>query len=494
MNHPRPSILHLFDPLAARDNEESLKENALPDDFLPQTYLKYPSPVRLTTRLVEVGDTTVQIEEEDEGEDEADENHTMGAHSPSSPRTPLVDTSYDRERTPMRSRMYKLNSKPATEVSDELDANPTFSVVVCPASSTESSSSSLATVPLSTPTGSLITDTTMALPTPSEASTSLLAPIPSARPTPLDMDHSSADLQSSFAFHLSTNAADASFDLLNDKISFLGMADEESFDMGNELGVISEDRSRELEDAQNGPDSPVQQQLPSAGEEPVNSRAAEETVERDLTPSPPALSFGPVFVAPPAKPSPPKVIPTLPTTLPEPPSLVPALKIVKRQRPYAATSSLPPKTASTRLNTVAADAASSAASAPAVASAAATASSTTGRYVMEGPGPWRVPASNSKDKEKIVRPTPGAAVGVSGPRRVLVAPAAVPVSAPVPPSKVAALAGPKRPLRVVPPNGAQPAPASGLPRAAGSSIGGSRLPMPKSKIAVPSGLPRRRVP
>lgn len=211
---------------------------------------------------------------------------------------------------------------------------------------------------------------------------------------------------------------------------------------------------------------------------------------------PPTVSaLPPVFVPPVQHSSP---IPVLSTTLPEPPALVPALKIVKRLRPETTTApqvtvkpgavdNLPlPDRKPPAGNRVPADRASTVPPA--------------GRYVMEGPGPWRVPVSGSdKDREKFAnapnRRKLGAGTALSGPRRVPL-PSAAPIPAPVPvpaPAATKALqsqttASLKRPLRAVPPNGS----ASGLPRA----VGASRLPMLKSKIPPPSagtGLPRRKV-
>ncbi|KAJ7751228.1 hypothetical protein DFH07DRAFT_826593 [Mycena maculata] len=573
MNHPRPSILQLFDPLSSRDihSPESDKENTLPDsDFFPQTYVKHPSPVRLTRRLVEVGDVTVvefevaggegdrhQAVEEEEGEGEGDENDTVGLRSLPSPRTPLGDVTFDRERTPMRSKMYRRKANPTTSagsdavpddfafasVSNAVNASGAAfggpsaapSVVISAAEDSPSSSvgdtdalsTSLATLSLSTPTGSLIADTTMAFPTPSEASTSLLVPVAQPLPPPasiasFDIDRSSADLHSSFALHMNMNS-ESSFDLLNDKISFFGQGCEESFDMGG-LGLISEESNENdthspLADHSNNTqremghlsvtvDSTTKEtirQSPSSPGSPLQvSDTLQESVDQhpdtfSATPFQPPImpSLNPVFVPPPASQSPP--IPVLSTSFPEPPTFVPALKIVKRKRlerksvPKAAdlpgaTSLLP--------DTVPAPEPP----APSTSSAARMAPSSVGRYVTEGPGPWRVPISTSgKEKAAVTAGKPTAAVPVSGPRRVPLpnqAPAPAPAPAPVPPkapSQVAQAAGLKRPLRVVPPNGST----SGLPRAVGGISSGSRLPMPKSKIAGATGggigLPRRRV-
>ncbi|KAJ7446398.1 hypothetical protein B0H11DRAFT_377143 [Mycena galericulata] len=215
-------------------------------------------------------------------------------------------------------------------------------------------------------------------------------------------------------------------------------------------------------------------------------------------------SLAPVFVAP-VKHSPP--IPVLSTSLPEPPSLVPALKIMKRKRPdtttvsktsaaAAAPSPIPDSASLSKPPTLINSGPARIASVP-----------STGRYVTEGPGPWRVPLSTS-DKERVSatarihKPTPGTTL--LGPRRIPL-PSQAPVPAPDPAPAVAlpkaqvvqASGGPglKGALRAVPPNGS----ASRVPRAAGgiSNPNGSRLPMPKSKIAGltsgMSGLPRRKV-
>ncbi|KAJ7926035.1 hypothetical protein B0H13DRAFT_1110338 [Mycena leptocephala] len=572
MNRPRPSILQLFDPLSTRDahSPDSDKENSFPDsDFFPQTHAQHTIPVRLTRRLVEVGDVTVDIEGDDKDgdeEDEEDENDTIGLYPPPSPRTPLGDVTFDRERTPMRCKTYRRKAKagemavsnlapdnyPFASVMNAVNASgatfsgsrATPSVVICPPeetypspnSDTDTLSTSLATLSLATPTGSLIADTTMAFPTPSEASTSFLIPVAQAPPASIasfNLDQSSSDLQTSFALHMNVNS-DESFDLLNDQISFLGQSDEESFDMGRELGSISE--QEEIDETGESLESLTKSK---ARPEPcLDAPSVDDTAPKSPSDSPPrpasplvdlsveslstahqhlcessAIPTQPsstpslppvVFVAPPARHHSP--IPVLSTSLTEPPTLVPALKIVKRKRPGPTTV---PKVAiveTAPLDSVGLPDPP----APSKCAAARIASPTipVGRYVMEGPGPWRVPISSS-DKEKVAatanhhKPVPGTAL--SGPRRVplptqapIPSPVPVPAPAPVPtpvsvpaPAKgqaaqtVGAL---KRPLRVVPPNGS----ASGLPRA----VSASRLPMPKSKIPPPTagmGLPRRRV-
>ncbi|KAJ7109962.1 hypothetical protein C8R44DRAFT_801036 [Mycena epipterygia] len=564
MNRPRPSVLQLFDPLSSRDapSPESDKENSLPDFFL-QPYVKHPSPVRLTRRLVEVGDVTVDFggaedagegrdgkeEDDDEEGNEEDENDTIRRRHPPSPRTPLVDVTFDRDQTPMRSKMYR--RKPDTSVvtasnpiPDEYAAMPVVDmdavdvsevggahvapvVVICspddsPASSnghTDALSTSFATLSLATPTGSLIADTTLAFPTPSEASTSLAFRVPTpseastsllvpntlarAQPPPafsVSLDQSSADMHASFALHMNMNGAETSFDLLNDQISFFGQGDEESFEMEGGLGLFSEQEdasesgaSSTLPELVVPPDNVAQNtdvksssgraspmQLSDLSQAPPNTVDQDSCASSAISPQPPSLA--PVFVAPPARQSPP--IPVLSTSLPQPPALIPALKIVKRKRPDTTATPKPSEDLHSGVPRTA----------PAMVPPA-------GRYVTEGPGPWRVPISGG-DKEKAAvtgrSQKPVSGTTLPGPRRVPLptqAPAPVPAPAPAPasmkaPSQVTQAAGGlglKRPLRAVPPNGS----ASSLPRA----VGGSRLPMPKSKIAAPSGtgLPRRRV-
>ncbi|KAJ7161325.1 hypothetical protein C8R43DRAFT_992404 [Mycena crocata] len=575
MHRPRPSILQLFDPLSrdTTQSPDSDKENTLPDsDLFLQIHVKHPSPVRLTRRLVEVGDVTVEFQDsggdDDEGvekndndgveEDEDDENDTIGFHPPPSPRTPLGDVTFDRERTPMRSKMYRrkldisptAGSNPPPEnyafasVINAVNAsgatfggsviNPT--VVICspddsPSSGdTDALSTSLATLSLATPTGSLIADTTMAFPTPSEG-TSLLVPIVQAPRSmvSLDLDRSSADLQSSFALHMEMNS-ETSFDLLNDRISFFGQCDEESFEMmQGELGPVSAAENCKESDSFTSTESNAQLALgvlatsvdvvqktvqtsssdtPSRSESPLLQLSQETpvTVAQDpcassaVTLQPTIVPpIAPVFVAPPFRPTLP--VPILSTTLPEPPTLVPALKIVKRKRPdpisVPTAAILPDETPSLG------DGASSIYPSDAIKSSVArlvpSMVPSIGRYVTEGPGPWRVPNS-SIDKEKA--PTsarsikPMAGTTLSGPRRVPL-PSQDPTPVP-PPVSTKALAsrgsGLKRPLRVVPPNMST----SCLPRpASGASIpAASRLPMPKSKLGGGpggTGLPRRRV-
>ncbi|KAJ7293080.1 hypothetical protein C8J57DRAFT_1268067 [Mycena rebaudengoi] len=551
---PRPSVLELFDPLSGRDanSPESDKENSLPD-FFTQSCLKQQSPVRLTRRLVEVGDVTAEFDEGDSDEaDEVeggdDEDDTVGWYPPSTPRTPLADIAFDRELTPMRSKMYRRNAvasitaaptspNSAINTADGSGGIPGSShiapsVIVCspdesPTNSlgeADALSASLATLSLATPTGSLITDTTMAFPTPSEASYSLHVPTlqPHSTSTPQYMDRSSVDLQSSFALHL--HSPEISFDLLNDRISFLGLG--ESFDMESGLESITE----EEEVTANEPDflkldnatnshlfpaniAPAEEQEILPNSRPAVSTHSEVSLETSspvrtpspLTPcvsSPPTPPRAPVFV-PELVPS--QLLPSPPSSAPEPPPLVPALKIAKRK--HLETTAIPNTLSTTHAKaqsllpsdpTPLPDAPVATRSGPVRIVPVAT--SVTSRMGTTD-GPRRVPIlSGEKEKPASSTGSQKPANTVSGPRRVPLCPASAPAPAPAPapvpmkaPSQIPAASGLKRLSRLVPPS----ASISGLPRAIGGTVSSSssRLPMPKAKATGSggTGLPRRRV-
>ncbi|KAF7337463.1 J domain-containing protein [Mycena sanguinolenta] len=415
-------------------------------------------------------------------------------------------------------------------------------VVICPPEESDSSpngntdtlSTSLATLSLANPTGSLMADTTMAFPTPSdsEAWPSLLVPAvhPPHTMASFNPDCSSADLHSSFALQMNTSC-ETSFDLLNDKISFLETGYEESFDMGRDLVPIPE--KQDLEEAGENAESPNVDTEPCL--DPSSSN--DEVLESDHSDPPPAIppvqlsdvaleslntvsqhsdvsaiplrpAIAPpphaVFVAPPVKPCSPT--PVLLTTLPEPPALIPALKIVKRKRPETTTVA---QKANNPLPEPVPPAADKSASSsvvkinnplpkpdpPATKKSASSSVQSTGQYVMEGPGPRRVPiSSNHKEKEVVAAKSQKTVAGsaLSGPRRVplrntspIPGVAATPAATNAPSQPHTAV---KRPLRTGSGNG----PVSGLPRA----VNTSRLPMPKSKIPPPTagtGLSRRNV-
>jgi hypothetical protein len=128
MNRPRTSILNIFDPLASppiRDapSPDSDKENSTPSHPI--------SPVKLTRRLVDVGDITVQdhpilllLNDDDDELHIHDENDlSLSSTTPrpplkindlsSSPRTPLAELPVECDTSPVaRSKTYKRSPLP----------------------------------------------------------------------------------------------------------------------------------------------------------------------------------------------------------------------------------------------------------------------------------------------------------------------------------------------------------------------------------------------
>ncbi|KAJ7193359.1 hypothetical protein GGX14DRAFT_589276 [Mycena pura] len=488
-NGPRPSILQLFDPLSSRDTHspDSDKENAAPvySGFFPKPLYQHPSHagVRLTRRLVDVGDVTVQLDDvaecADEGRDEYEggndsEDDTVRQRLPSlppSPRTPLGDVTSDRERTPVRSKDSGRHVC-AGETAAPKSAASSTSAAPCvfihaPDDEHENSQPAVGADALSTclatPTGSLIADTILAFPTPSEASLSpspslLSLPPPPSAPVPQTLLSTSsinacADLHTSFALHMDTHSDEASFDLLNDKISFLGYeGDEESFDMGSGVGWMAEKEigaSPLIETKTNDEQIKGSATPETAPSSPLRAGSSAANLSRDpssytlsaTTPAPSVVPFvAPTFATPLARQLSP--IRVLSTNLPAPPRLVPALKIVKRKRPDAIAIPAPaPKIA------VAVPPLDSAPSSNATASST---SQIVGQYVMEGPGPRRVP-NRSNDKPKAAgAPKPLAGATVAGPRRVPISnQGPAPVSAPAPKTMGKALASARSQMPVL---------------------------------------------
>ncbi|KAF7311139.1 J domain-containing protein [Mycena chlorophos] len=357
-NAPRPSILLQFDPLNTADGASEA------DDLFPHP--RNPSPVRLTRRLVDVGDVTALLDCEDDNDEPQDPvEHTPKGHKQSC----LLG-----EGTP---RANATLSPPSLVVLGADDDNDTYMPI------------SVATPSpyIQTPSGSLITETILALPTPSPAP-SLLVPKVS-------------DPHASFVLHEDIEGGNNSFDLLNDKISFLGHVDDESFEMPR-----SEEDTKTQELAEPAPQSA-----------PVAHPSVSSTIPREVT-------SGPHILATP---------PAASTILAAPPPLVPALKIVKR------TPSIVPATIRPRVFTAPPKVPSPAP----VEASPKPATSPVGQFVVDGPGPRRVPNLNSHTANNTK--SDAAAKQLSGPRRVLVqnAPAAKATSPSVAETNV------KRPLRAV---------------------------------------------
>lgn len=279
----------------------------------------HPQPPQLKNRLIDVGNATLDdssinasLIEEDGPEahlihdSDDDENDTLtfrhmteaatpkwhskptpsatSSPSPSAPRTPLADLPLERDATPLaRSKVYRrpvvphlsnlsqvqpiipqeLSSEfvvsPATPIASQASRSLIPPIFIThdnlPNSSSESLSSSVCTLNLATPTGTLLTDTPLpVVASPPSNSIEDILPAPSLdrsklRPNPpsANSNRCSVDLQSSFQLQL--ESADATFDLLNDKISFLGskngidsffdsLEGEDSFDMSAEQGKM----------------------------------------------------------------------------------------------------------------------------------------------------------------------------------------------------------------------------------------------------------------
>ncbi|KAJ7070770.1 hypothetical protein C8F01DRAFT_1107706 [Mycena amicta] len=420
---PRPSILSLFDPLASCTTEEPEC-----DLFLRPRNL---TPVRLTRRLVDVGDATLQFNDED----------------------PLDDPTLEVERTPkMHTRQQSAGDTPKAISSNATLLAPTL--VICPSEDDETvhqgfqfmveETVATPSLFLATPSDGLIVDTIMAFPTPSPAP-SLVA----SKPT---------DLHASFALHDDMET----FNLLSDNISFLGHgdSDEESFELGGPAGDTGEP----------GTEQEPTLRAPSAAHPSVSSAI---TLQAPPFATPIVRQISP--------------IPALSANLPAPPPLIPALKIVKRKRPEVHAEPKPTGSSNRSLSRVVARAPVFTAppkvpAAPSTRSASS-ASAPTGQFVTDGPGPRRVPNLNSEKLRVVDAQRPVS--NVSGPRRV-VGPASSSCKVVAPSAEEATNTVVKRPLRTVATNTTT----SALPRPAAANA--SRLPMPKSKIAVPTGLPRRK--
>uniref|UniRef100_A0A0W0FGC1 Uncharacterized protein n=1 Tax=Moniliophthora roreri TaxID=221103 RepID=A0A0W0FGC1_MONRR len=311
MNRPRISILEQFDPLLSEEKEpatsatlesdyeeDSEKENAAPEpgDMTMTTFFSrvskpsYPTPKKLTKRLIDVGDVTLSeisldIPEEEEEDGEGNDSLCLPATpkphvgvvkcSDSTLRTPLADiTSHHDDFVLPLSRKKTFPHSP--KLKKRLDTSP------APASSLSFAINSVNTAGISfgrSRSGSATKDSpTLKVPqddvdddhavlharsrTPeiqihisetedlgrseiqlnkvsapfmmsvNEADTSatslLTPPVPRPNAVNLSTNRHSLDLQASFQLHL--QSPESSFDLLNDKISFF---DGHSKEMGS---------------------------------------------------------------------------------------------------------------------------------------------------------------------------------------------------------------------------------------------------------------------
>ncbi|KAK7059160.1 hypothetical protein VNI00_001787 [Paramarasmius palmivorus] len=325
MNRPRISILEQFDPLLSEEQEpatptaldsdyeeDSEKENAVPEpgDITMTTFFtrvakpSYPTPKKLTKRLIDVGDTTINetaldIPEEEEEEDDDGESGSfclpatpkataVARCNDSSPRTPLADITLHqrgiasplpRKKTFLCSPEFpkrQLGTPPVPSSSLSFAINSVNTAGTSfgrSQSGTAPQDDSHLAIPPTKADDGLITQArsrtpeiqiqiseeeedlrrsenllnkvsapfTMSVNEADTSVTSLLTPpIPRSNPVNLSADRRSLDLHASFQLHL--QSPESSFDLLNDKISFL---DGHSREM-NSFSLDEEDTAEEV--------------------------------------------------------------------------------------------------------------------------------------------------------------------------------------------------------------------------------------------------------
>ncbi|KAG7452388.1 uncharacterized protein BT62DRAFT_301467 [Guyanagaster necrorhizus] len=283
MNRPRESLLNLFDPLFSSvsqrnggdssvelDDYDSEKENNMPlgdvtmvsffnGALKPEACLQ---PVPLKCRLIDVGDVTVdntllmnevleEIREDEESEDE-DSTVILGQvgktpKAPSSvnivatprlnPRTPFAELRMEREITPVAHKRLLMRQKQYTHPAAASDSvtqpqSSLSSLVDAVTSAGISFAASKPTFPspdipdfITSPFRNVLEASPTNIPLPSSPIDMNELDVPTPRPRQLpppicDHDRQSLDLHASF--QLQFDLAESSFDLLTDKISFLG--------------------------------------------------------------------------------------------------------------------------------------------------------------------------------------------------------------------------------------------------------------------------------
>ncbi|KAI4528971.1 hypothetical protein K525DRAFT_253606 [Schizophyllum commune Loenen D] len=600
-NRPRPSILEMFDPLARpstppRDgsSSDSDKENSQPPNadlgmtaIFGRTYkLPHCSPTQprqLKTRLVDVGDVTLDLsqvnvqdydsDEEDqhlltmtmpEDDEESAESETEHEQppveprlrsGPSTPRTPLGELQLEQETPIFRSKMFKREvldfsprtpqafaKSPLSSVIDRVNASGRTFASQEPASPALGSPMpspklgpeiKVSAVDSESDNGDEadVEENENDVPEPKPASPQpALRPSPNLRPNPRDSfasntsNRMSLDLQSSFQLHF--ESSEASFDLMNDKISFLHNTSKGESFLADLDESLEDDENEAVDEVPATPTSPSPPTAPTTHPDPappvllndVPASASElPAVEApspavSRAPSPDPVSTvtvrAPVFTAPStasrpvAKPA--VATPQIPggrRTSMAPPALVPALRIVKRTRKEPRSSTVSSLSSTKEEAPVMVKDASAAAttSRPPRRSSVSTA---------QASGPRRLLTSDAP-----APPVPTLRLGGSGPKRIKVPAASTPAEAPMRPTSRTESA-PLRPVartetsahaRPVPRVSSAPAPVPakdpvtrpGVPRAVSSKLPApssripavgrsSGLPMPASKRAVPT--------
>lgn len=295
---PRSSLLHLFDPLASPQRNapspDSDKENSSPSQFsFYSPNSPGPVPVKLTHRLIDVGDITVQdhsihlLLDDEPGNDENDSSTVSCSATPTprfqpitdapSPRTPFAELPLQDDITPMaRSKTYRRSPLPPSSPSDTehvlspsngilsvihedsssgisfasqtpescflplpRDTNSTaqetlLSDVFPPQiiiSSADSSRNSVATLNIEAASDTLLTETTRPFDNtpPSPPEDTSQSP-PKLPPTISSRATNRHSIDLCSALQLHLQSEESSFDLLNDRVSFFGPgSDAESF-------------------------------------------------------------------------------------------------------------------------------------------------------------------------------------------------------------------------------------------------------------------------
>ncbi|KAL1708375.1 hypothetical protein EV121DRAFT_254762 [Schizophyllum commune] len=597
-NRPRPSILEMFDPLARpstppRDgsSSDSDKENSQPPNadlgmtaIFGRTYkLPHCSPTQprqLKTRLVDVGDVTLDLsqvnvqdydsDEEDqhlltmtmpEDDEESAESETEHEQppveprlrsGPSTPRTPLGELQLEQETPIFRSKMFKREvldfsprtpqafaKSPLSSVIDRVNASGRTFASQEPASPALGSPMpspklgpeiKVSAVDSESDNGDEadVEENENDVPEPKPASPQpALRPSPNLRPNPRDSfasntsNRMSLDLQSSFQLHF--ESSEASFDLMNDKISFLHNTSKGESFLADLDESLEDDENEAVDEVPATPTSPsppaaptthpdpappvLLNDVPASASELPATEAPSPAVSRAPSPDPVSTATvrAPVFTAP-ATASRPIVKPAVATpqipggrrTSMAPPALVPALRIVKRTRkePRSSTVSSLSSTKEEAPMTVK-DAAAATTSRPPRRSSVSTA---------QASGPRRLLTSDAP-----APPVPTLRLGGSGPKRIKVPAASTAAEAPMRPTSRTESA-PLRPVarteasahaRPVPRVSSAPAPVPakdprpGVPRAVSSKLPApssripavgrsSGLPMPASKRTVPT--------
>ncbi|THV06033.1 hypothetical protein K435DRAFT_773525 [Dendrothele bispora CBS 962.96] len=259
MNRPRPSVLAQFDPLLSEDplsdnaeeEYDSEKENSVPDQFalLNNPRRDHAMPPRLTRRLVDVGDVTILDASLDEDENESSMEMQTPKRRPEfksqsrtvTPRTPLAEIPVDYEPSPLpRKKLIKRDFPlkpslgaerlpPSSSLSSLIDAVNLAGTSFARSHSGPSVHALPPEIKIQPSEPSLGSSLIQETPPPFDMAASVAIPRSDisllAPRTPKSSSSSASEERARYSLDLNTSfnlqASDTSFDLLNDKISFL---------------------------------------------------------------------------------------------------------------------------------------------------------------------------------------------------------------------------------------------------------------------------------